>query len=158
MNEALPADVLTVVAGDREVGARLSAHPDVDKMMFTGSTATGKAIIRARPTPSKRLTLELGGNDAGIVLPDADPKRHRRGPVLGRLHQHRPDLRRPQAPVRARPTSTTTSARRSPTSPQAMPMGNGLDEANVLGPLQNRQQFDIVTDLVEAARDAGATC
>ena len=52
----------------------LAEHPDVGKVMFTGSTATGKAIIKSSADTVKRLTLELGGNDAGIVLPDADPK------------------------------------------------------------------------------------
>ena len=73
LNSVLPEDVVTAVAGDREVGARLSSHPDVDKLMFTGSTATGQAIIKSSADTVKRLTLELGGNDAGIVLPDVDP-------------------------------------------------------------------------------------
>ncbi|NKX52550.1 aldehyde dehydrogenase family protein, partial [Arthrobacter deserti] len=70
-NTVFPADVHTVVPGGREVGERLAAHPDIAKVMFTGSTATGKAIIRSSADTVKRLTLELGGNDAGIVLPDA---------------------------------------------------------------------------------------
>ena len=80
---------------------RTGAQPGIGKVMFTGSTATGK-IITASADTITRLTLELGGNDAGIVLPDVDPQGHRRGPVLGRVHQHRPDLRRAEAPVRAR--------------------------------------------------------
>ena len=72
LNGVLPEGVLTAVAGDREVGARLSSHPDIDKLMFTGSTATGQAIIKSSADTVKRLTLELGGNDAGIVLPDVD--------------------------------------------------------------------------------------
>src|SRR5690606_8404671 len=74
LNAALPEGVLQVVPGGRDVGERLAAHPDVAKVMFTGSTATGKAIIRSSADTVKRLTLELGGNDAGIVLPDADPR------------------------------------------------------------------------------------
>ena len=74
LDSVLPDDVLTAVAGGREVGARLSSHPGVDKLVFTGSTATGQAIIRSSADTVKRLTLELGGNDAGIVLPDVDPR------------------------------------------------------------------------------------
>lgn len=74
LNEVLPADVLIGVSGDREVGARLASHPDIDKVMFTGSTATGRKIIESSAGNLARLTLELGGNDAGIVLPDADPQ------------------------------------------------------------------------------------
>jgi acyl-CoA reductase-like NAD-dependent aldehyde dehydrogenase len=83
LNSVLPADVLTAVAGGREMGARLSSHPAVDKLMFTGSTATGQAIIRSSADTVKRLTLELGGNDAGIVLPDVDPRAIAEGLLRG---------------------------------------------------------------------------
>jgi phenylacetaldehyde dehydrogenase len=155
LNQELPEGLLTAVSGGREVGARLAEHPAVGKIMFTGSTATGKAIIKSSADTVKRLTLELGGNDAGIVLPDADPKAIAEGlfwgafintgqtcAALKRLYVHA-DI------YDAVCEELTTVAR-------AMPMGNGLDEANVLGPLQNRQQFDIVAGLVGAARDSGA--
>ena len=155
LNQELPEGLLTAVSGGREVGARLAEHPAVGKVMFTGSTATGKAIIKSSAGTVKRLTLELGGNDAGIVLPDADPKAIAEGlfwgafintgqtcAALKRLYVH-------DAIYDAVCEELTSVAR-------AMPMGNGLDEANVLGPLQNRQQFDIVASLVEAARDSGA--
>lgn len=153
--EALPADVLHVVAGGREVGAALTSHAGIDKLMFTGSTATGKAIIRSSADNVTRLTLELGGNDAGIVLPDADPKAIAEDlfwgafintgqtcAALKRLYVHE-DI------YDAVCTELTAVA-------SAMPMGNGLDEANVLGPLQNRAQFDIVAGLVDAAKASGA--
>ena len=73
MNEVLPADVLIGVSGDRDVGSRLASHPDVAKVMFTGSTETGRKIIQSSAGNLARLTLELGGNDAGIVLPGVDP-------------------------------------------------------------------------------------
>jgi acyl-CoA reductase-like NAD-dependent aldehyde dehydrogenase len=155
LNEVLPADVLHVVSGGREVGEALSAHRDVDKLMFTGSTATGKAIIRSSADTVKRLTMELGGNDAGIVLPDADPKAiaadlfwgafintGQTCAALKRLYVHE-DIYEEVC------TALTEVAAQ-------MPMGVGLDEANVLGPLQNKAQFDIVTSLVEAAVDSGA--
>ncbi len=155
LNEELPEGVLTVVSGDREVGARLAEHPAVGKIMFTGSTAAGRAIIRSSADTVKRLTLELGGNDAGIVLPDADPKAIAEGlfwgafintgqtcAALKRLYVH-------DAIYDAVCEELTAVA-------SAMPMGNGLDEANVLGPLQNRAQYDIVASLVDAARDSGA--
>jgi phenylacetaldehyde dehydrogenase len=156
MNEALPAGLLTGVSGDREVGARLSSHPAIGKVMFTGSTATGKAIIRSSADTVKRLTLELGGNDAGIVLPDVDPKAIAEGlfwgafintgqtcAALKRLYVH-------DSVFDAVVTELTAVA-------AAMPMGEGTDENNVLGPLQNKQQFDIVARLVESARAGGGT-
>ncbi len=155
LNEELPDGLLTVVSGGRDVGGRLAEHPAVGKVMFTGSTATGKAIIRSSADTVKRLTLELGGNDAGIVLPDADPAAIAEGlfwgafintgqtcAALKRLYVH-DDI------YDAVCEELTKVAK-------AMPMGNGLDEANVLGPLQNKAQYDIVAGLVDAARDSGA--
>ncbi|WP_427132443.1 aldehyde dehydrogenase family protein [Pseudarthrobacter sp. S9] len=156
LNQELPDGLLTVVSGGRDVGARLAEHPGIGKIMFTGSTATGKAIIRSSADTVKRLTLELGGNDAGIVLPDADPKAIAEGlfwgafintgqtcAALKRLYVH-DDI------YDAVCEELTSVAK-------AMPMGVGLDEANVLGPLQNKQQYDIVAKLVDAAKDSGAT-
>ena len=155
INEELPEGLLSVVSGGRDVGARLAEHPAIGKVMFTGSTATGKAIIKSSADTVKRLTLELGGNDAGIVLPDADPKAIAEGlfwgafintgqtcAALKRLYVHN-DIYDAVCDELTRVAA-------------AMPMGIGLDENNVLGPLQNRQQFDIVARLVEAAKASGA--
>ncbi|MGR6965047.1 aldehyde dehydrogenase family protein [Geodermatophilus sp. URMC 61] len=155
LNSVLPADVLTAVPGGGDVGARLSGHAGVDKLVFTGSTATGQAIIRSSADTVKRLTLELGGNDAGIVLPDVDPRAIAEGlfwgafintgqtcAALKRLYVH--------TDVYDEVCAALADVAR------AMPMGRGLDEQNVLGPLQNRAQYEIVARLVDAARDAGA--
>jgi len=74
MTEAgLPAGVLNIVTGlGSETGATLAAHPRVDKIAFTGSTATGRAVLDAAKTNFKRVTLELGGKSPAIVLADAD--------------------------------------------------------------------------------------
>ncbi|GAA4661053.1 aldehyde dehydrogenase family protein [Arthrobacter cryoconiti] len=155
INKELPEGVLSVVSGGREVGARLASHPEIGKVMFTGSTATGKEIIRSSADTVKRLTLELGGNDAGIVLPDADPAVIAEGlfwgafintgqtcAALKRLYVH---------------TDIYDDVCQALTSvAAAAPMGVGLDENNVLGPLQNQQQYDIVARLVESAKDSGA--
>jgi len=69
----LPPGLLNVVSGGDEIGRRLVEHPLVRKVSFTGSVATGRAIMRSAGGGLKRLTLELGGNDAGIVLPGTDP-------------------------------------------------------------------------------------
>ncbi|MFB8371302.1 aldehyde dehydrogenase family protein [Pseudarthrobacter sp. NPDC055928] len=155
LNEELPEGILSVVSCGREVGARLTDHPAIGKIMFTGSTAAGRAIIKSSADTVKRLTLELGGNDAGIVLPDADPKAIAEDlfwgafintgqtcAALKRLYVH-------EDVYDAVCTELTTVAK-------AMPMGNGLDENNVLGPLQNKAQYDVVASLVQAAKDSGA--
>ncbi|MDN6299523.1 MAG: aldehyde dehydrogenase family protein, partial [Micrococcaceae bacterium] len=155
MNQALPEGLLQVVPGGRDVGEALSAHKDVDKIMFTGSTATGKAIIRSSADTVKRLTLELGGNDAGIVLDDVDPQAIAEDLFWGAFIN----------------TGQTCAAMKRLYVPDAiydqvcdalvevagkMPMGIGLDEGNVLGPLQNQAQYDIVAKLVEDAKASGA--
>jgi acyl-CoA reductase-like NAD-dependent aldehyde dehydrogenase len=155
INSVLPAGVLQVVSGGRDVGAALSTHPEVGKVMFTGSTATGKAIIRSSADTVKRLTLELGGNDAGIVLPDVDPTAIAEGlfwgafintgqtcAALKRLYVH-------EDVYDAVCAALVDVAR-------AMPMGIGTDERNLLGPLQNAAQFDFVDRLVEDAKASGA--
>ncbi|MBM3916549.1 MAG: aldehyde dehydrogenase family protein [Sphingomonadales bacterium] len=67
----LPAGVVNIVTGYGDTGAALVAHPDVDKIAFTGSTAVGKQIQRACIGTKKKLTLELGGKSANIILEDA---------------------------------------------------------------------------------------
>ena len=143
LNQELPDGILSVVSGGRDVGARLAEHPGIGKIMFTGSTATGKAIIKSSADTVKRLTLELGGNDAGIVLPDADPKAIAEGLFWGAFintGQTCAALKR----LYVHDTIYDAVCAELTKVAAAMPMGNGLDEANVLGPLQNRQQYDIV--------------
>lgn len=70
---ALPTGVLNTITGEGDIGEALVAHPEVAKISFTGSTATGRRVMQSAASTLKRLTLELGGNDAAIVLEDADP-------------------------------------------------------------------------------------
>lgn len=151
----LPAGVVAAISGDREVGAALAAHPAVAKIVFTGSTATGRRIVESSANNLARLTLELGGNDAGIVLPgtDIDANADRlfwaafmnTGQVcaaLKRLYVHESVYDETVAALARLAESTT--------------MGPGSDKTNRLGPVQNPAQFDIVSRLVDDARAGGA--
>src|SRR5699024_10777725 len=69
--------------GHNDVGEALVSHPDVDMIGFTGSTATGRAIMRSAAENLKPLALELGGNDAAIVLPDAPIEEMAEGLFMG---------------------------------------------------------------------------
>lgn len=155
VNRVLPAGVLSAVAGAGELGAALAGSPRVAKVMFTGSTKTGTRIISASAENVTRLTLELGGNDAGIVLPDADPVGIAEGLFWGAFIN----------------TGQTCAALKRLYVPEVIygdvidaiadyagrvPMGVGLDEENLLGPLQNQMQYDVVARLVEEARASGA--
>lgn len=155
LNQVLPEGVLTVLSGDRDLGEAMIAHPAFGKLMFTGSTATGKRIVEASAANLPRLTLELGGNDPGIVLPDVDASAiaeqlfwgafintGQTCAALKRLYVHEDVY------------DDVVEALRAVTA--AMPMGVGVDEQNVLGPLTTKAQFDIVDRLVEDAKAAGA--
>lgn len=154
-NSVLPEGVLQVVTGDGAVGAALTTHAEIDKIMFTGSTATGKKIVESSAANLQRLTLELGGNDAGIVLDDADP-----AAIAGDLFwgafintgQTCAAMKRLYVPESLYDAVCEALVEVA----KASPMGVGLEEENVLGPLQNKQQFDIVDKLVNAAKDSGA--
>jgi acyl-CoA reductase-like NAD-dependent aldehyde dehydrogenase len=73
VQDLLPPGVLSAVSGDDELGKWMTAHPGISKIAFTGSTETGKHVMRSAANTLKRVTLELGGNDPAIVLPDVDP-------------------------------------------------------------------------------------
>lgn len=155
VNRVFPDDVLQVVPGDGAVGASLTAHPDVDKVMFTGSIRTGQTIMRAAADNLARITLELGGNDAGIVLEDADPKKIAEDLFLGAFMntgQTCAAIKRLYVPEPLYDKVCDALVEVA----EKMPMGVGLDEISMLGPLQNKQQYDIVTRLVQAAKDDGA--
>lgn len=150
----LPADVVAAVSGDREVGAALAAHPGIAKIVFTGSTPTGRRIVESSAHNLARLTLELGGNDAGIVLPGTDV-----AAIADRLFwgafmntgQVCAALKRLYVHDSVYDDVVAALAERA----EAAPMGSGHDKGNRLGPVQNPAQFDIVTRLVDDARDRG---
>ncbi|MCH6471573.1 aldehyde dehydrogenase family protein [Sinomonas terrae] len=154
-NRHLPEGVLTVVSGDREVGAAIASHRGLDKIMFTGSTEAGRKIVASSAQNLARLTLELGGNDPGIVLPGTDAKAIAENLFWGcfiNTGQTCAALKRLYVHESVYDDVVEALAELA----SAMPMGPGLQEGNVLGPLQNQAQFDIVKDLVDDARTRGA--
>ena len=155
MNRVLPEGLVQVIAGGRDVGEAFTAHKDIDKIMFTGSIETGKAIAKASAETLKRVTLELGGNDAGIVLDDVDPAAIAEDLFWGAFintGQTCAALKRLYVPDSIYDEVVEELRKVA----EAMPMGVGLGEENVLGPLQNQMQLDVVKRLVQAAKDGGA--
>ncbi|MDH4450030.1 MAG: aldehyde dehydrogenase family protein [Rhodoferax sp.] len=155
INAVLPPGVLNTVSGNGRTGDVLVRHPDVKKIMFTGSAATGRKIIEASAGNMARLTLELGGNDAAIVLPSADVQAMAQGLFWGaflnmgqtcacikRLYVHESHYENVISALKA--------------LAESIPMGDGMQEGILLGPVQNRMQFEKVVALVDAARNAGA--
>ena len=72
--EAFPPGVINAVSGGDDLGIWMTTHPDINKIAFTGSTETGRHVMKSAAETIKRVTLELGGNDPAIVLPDVDAK------------------------------------------------------------------------------------
>ena len=155
INELLPAGVVNIIAGGGEVGARLASHPGIAKIALTGSTETGRKVLRSAADNLARVTLELGGNDAGIVLPGTDIAPLVEGIFWGAFindGQTCGALKRLYVPQRMAGEIAEALA----VYASNVPMGDGLDESNVLGPLQNQAQFDKVTEYVKEALAKGA--
>ncbi len=144
----LPPGVLSIVSGGNELGPQMTAHPDIAKISFTGSTETGKHVIRSAAATVKRLTLEMGGNDAAIVMPDADwqsiiPQLFW-GAVgnsgqwcvgIKRLYVHR--------------SYHTAFVSAFVDYARQQKMGNGMDHDVTIGPVQNKMQFDKVRTFLD---------
>lgn len=150
----IPNLVQVVVGGGREVGEPLVKHPDVKKLVFTGSTPVGKHLAQVAVADLKKVTLELGGNDAGIVLENADVDKiaekifmtsfvnmGQTCACLKRLYVHR-------SKYEALATALADVAAKQV-------VGNGMDEGVTFGPVQNEKQFDTVTTMIEEAKAAG---
>ena len=155
LNEVLPAGVLNVVAGRDELGQMMTEHPHIQKIVFTGSCATGKKVMQTASTTLKRVTLELGGNDAGIVLPDANPKEIAERLFWGAFinnGQTCAALKRLYVPDAIYDEVCDSLVEYA----KNIPVGHGLDEKSVLGPVQNKMQYQKVIDLVEDAKRNGA--
>ncbi|MGP1681879.1 MAG: aldehyde dehydrogenase family protein, partial [Giesbergeria sp.] len=155
MNTVLPAGVVNSVVGEAEVGQAMADHPGIGKLVFTGSTRTGQDIMRRAAGNLKRLTLELGGNDAGIVLPGTDTASIAEGlfataflnmgqtcAALKRLYVHE--------------SQVDTVVEQLAAIAERQVLGGGMEAGVTFGPVQNAAQLQRVVDLVDDARAQGA--
>ncbi|MBW2288983.1 MAG: aldehyde dehydrogenase family protein, partial [Deltaproteobacteria bacterium] len=144
----LPPGVLNVVSGGDDLGKWMTGHPGINKIAFTGHTETGKHVMRSAADNLKRLTLELGGNDPAIVLPDVDPEAVAPELFWGafqnnaqfcnsikRLYIHE-DV---YDAVRDALVEFAKGIR----------VGNGADEGTDIGPIQNLPQYEKVIDFFD---------
>lgn len=157
MEAGLPEGVVNLVTGlGYEAGAALAAHPGVDKVAFTGSTATGRAILDAAKGNLKRVTLELGGKSPVIVMGDADLDAAIGGAanaiffnggqvcIAGsRLYAHRSVFDRVVEGVSEQA--------------KAIQLGHGLDPATQMGPLVSQKHASKVADFIADGKKAGAS-
>ncbi|MCF7550738.1 aldehyde dehydrogenase [Pseudonocardia sp. WMMC193] len=153
----MPPGVVNMVTGyGPDAGQALIEHPDVAKISFTGSTATGQRIVAASAASLKKLTLELGGKSANIVFPDADLENAAQGALTGiflnqgqvccagsRLYVHRS--------VHDDMLAALESAARG------IELGHGLADGTEMGPLISAAQRDRVEGYLQAGTEQGAT-
>jgi acyl-CoA reductase-like NAD-dependent aldehyde dehydrogenase len=154
IGDLLPPGVLNIVSGGDRLGPWITEHPGIDKIAFTGSTQTGKAIMRSASTSLKRVTLELGGNDPAIVLADVDVDAL--APTLfwmafrnnaqfcvatKRMYIHESIYDRMAAAIVA--------------YARTVKVGDGADPDTRIGPVQNRPQYERVRALIDDAKASG---
>jgi len=150
----LPPGVFNVIIDANDLGGMLSSHPDVAKISFTGSTATGRKVMASAAATLKRLTLELGGNDVAIVLDDADPAE-----VAAKLYAAA-TFNAGQTCMAAKRLYVPNAmldeiGERLTTLASATVLGDGLDAGTQMGPIQNRMQFDKLQELMAATQSEG---
>lgn len=154
--EFFPAGVFQTLVDQNELGPLLTSHPDIAHVSFTGSTPTGKRVLASAADTLKRFTLELGGNDAAIVLDDVDVKAM--APKIffaafinaGQVCFATKRIYAPRAMVDELAAELARLA-------DAAVVGDGLDEATTIGPIQNKAQYDKVLGFIESAREEGGT-
>lgn len=152
--QIVPAGVLNIVSDANDLGDVLTGHPDVRKISFTGSTATGRRVMASAAASLKRITLELGGNDAGLVLEDADlddvaPKIFisafvNSGQIcaaLKRLYVHE--------------SIYDELVGRLASMAEVAKVGDGMDPEVEFGPVQNAAQYERVKSLLDDAARVG---
>ncbi len=154
IKDILPAGVLNVIADANDLGGALTAHPDVRKVSFTGSTATGKKVMAGAADALKRITLELGGNDAAIVLGDVDPK-VTAGKLFAGAFQNNGQVCIAVKRVYAHESVYDAICAELALLADAAVIGDGLEQGTQIGPLQNKMQYDKVREILEDARKHG---
>jgi acyl-CoA reductase-like NAD-dependent aldehyde dehydrogenase len=156
VRDVVPAGVLNIITGGDELGPWLTAHAGFDKISFTGSSATGRKVMEMASKDLKRVTLELGGNDAAIILPDVDLDAVAERIFFGaffnssqicvatkRMYIHADiyDALRDRLVAMAK----------------AAPVGDGSQQGIAFGPIQNAPQYARVKKLLEQAEAEGLT-
>ncbi|WP_237772751.1 aldehyde dehydrogenase family protein [Pseudomonas putida] len=150
----LPAGVLNVVSGGNELGQWITEHPDIGKVSFTGSTATGRRVMQSAASNLKRLTLELGGNDAAIVLPDVDPKAVA-GPLFWAAFANSAQFCVACKRLYVHEDIYDELTSEMVAYAATVKMGNGKDAGTELGPLQNQMQYEKVVELLDDSKANG---
>ena len=152
--DVLPAGVVNVIADNNDLGDKITTHKGISKISFTGSTATGARVMASAASTLKRITLELGGNDAGIIMDDVDVEK-----VAPQIFQgafgNNGQICIAMKRVYAHASIYDKLVEQLAKLADEAIVGNGLEQGTQLGPLQNKMQFDKVKDYIEDGRANG---
>ncbi|MFT5192577.1 MAG: aldehyde dehydrogenase (NAD+) [Verrucomicrobiales bacterium] len=152
----LPEGVVNIVTGDGTVGASLVNHPDVDKIAFTGSTEVGKKIAHSIAGSGKRLTLELGGKAAHILMDDAPIDQAIEGVIQG-IFFNQGHVCCAGSRLFVQENIAETVIAKLTSRLQTLRVGNPLDKNTDVGAINSREQLDRIRALVQCGCDEGAT-
>jgi aldehyde dehydrogenase (NAD+) len=151
----LPPGVVNIVTGDGRTGAEIVAHPDVDKIAFTGSTEVGKAIQRTLAGTGKRLTLELGGKAANIIFDDAPLDQAVEGIING-IYFNQGHVCCAGSRLLVQESIYETTIAKLKRRMRTLRVGDPLDKNTDVGAINSKQQLDKITSLVQSGVDEGA--
>jgi len=154
VKDALPPGVLNVIADANDLGSKISAHPKIRKVSFTGSSVTGAKVMAGAASTLKRITLEMGGNDAGLILGDVDPKEI--APKLfAACFPNNGQVCIAMKRVYAHESIYDALCDELAAIAKATKIGDGTEEGVELGPLQNKAQYEKVKEIVADAAEKG---
>lgn len=156
LEAGVPAGVINVVTGlGREAGQALSAHPDVDRIAFTGSTETGRRIIEASAVNIKKLQLELGGKSADIICADADLDKAVPGAAMG-VFSNSGQICFAGTRVLVQHSIVEQFTRRLLAYMDTVQVGHSLDDAATMGPVISQPQLDKILSYIDVGQGEGA--
>lgn len=151
-----PPGVFNVVSGGDDLGPMMTRHPGFAKISFTGSSATGKRVMETAAQDLKRVTLELGGNDAAIILPGVDLDAIVQSVFMAAFYNTSQIC---VATKRLYVHEDVYDGLRDGLAAMAamVKMGDGAEQGTMLGPIQNKRQYERVLELLEDAKASGLT-
>jgi phenylacetaldehyde dehydrogenase len=150
-----PKGVVNIVTGGPSTGAAVAAHPDIDKVAFTGSTEVGKLIVQAAAGNLKKLTLELGGKSPNIVFPDADIEKAIPGAANAIFFNHGQCCNAGSRLYVHRDVFDTVVEGVADLA-KKIRLGPGLDPSSEMGPLVSSEQQHVVSSYIESGVSQGA--
>lgn len=154
IKDVVPAGTVNIITGADELGPLITEHPDIDKITFTGSTATGKKIMEGAAGDLKRITLELGGNDASIVLPDADVEKVAEQ-LFWSSFSNAGQICVAAKRIYIHEDIYDDLSKAISEYAKGVVVGDGSQQGTGVGPIQNKKQFDRVRELIQDAKDKG---